>query len=132
MLVSPFFPLNLYESTLGFNTDNSSPGNTTSSNSNIAPHHGLALGNHSEIGLDFILSYSSASSGSSDLSISTDIFYKRYFVIKNKLGWYLQFYGGIGSSKNKYNSYDSVGTMVEYTNESKIYNLGIAPEFIIS
>ena len=113
--------------TLGFNAANSSPGSKTSSNTNIAPHIGLSIGKHAVIGFDFSFSYSSGSSSLSNLFFSSYVFYRRYFVLKNKLGWYLQFNGGVGWSKDEYNVYDSAGNTSKTISRSQIYNLGITP-----
>jgi hypothetical protein len=88
--------------TAGFN--NSTAFGT--SNANLAPHIVYAVGNNSVIGLNFAFSYSTQNLTGwkrRDLNLASNIIYRKYFVIKNNLGWYSGFSvgGGIGFDKQK-------------------------------
>jgi hypothetical protein len=63
------------------------------------------------------------------LTFSTNLFYRKYIVIKNKLGCYLQFEGGMGWSKNEYVNFDSLSGLHIQIEKDRIYNLGITPGF---
>jgi hypothetical protein len=110
----------------GLNSNNSNPTYTTS-NANITPHIGLGIGKNSVIGLGFGFSYSSNSGMQSNLDLSTNIFYKKYFVIKNKLGYYLQLHGGVTVSTSKYTVIDSSGNANKTSYKEYSYSLGIIP-----
>jgi hypothetical protein len=110
----------------GLNSANSNS-NYSTSNANFAPNIGLAIGRNSVIGLGFGLAYSSNSVQQSFLSFSSSVFYKKYFIIKNKLGYYLQLHGGILFETNKFNAIDSSGNTSKIRYKSYVYNVGITP-----
>jgi len=111
----------------GFNSANLNANSYTSSNANFTPDIGVAIGKNSVIGLGFGLNYSSNSEQESSLDFSSDLFYKKYFVVKNKLGYYLQLHGGILLATSKFTSADSSGGIVKTNYKSDNYSFGITP-----
>ena len=97
-------------------------GNSTlysSSNAYIAPHIGYAVGNNSVVGLKLQFNYSTQKYVSDikmrDLMLNSTFFYKKYFVIKNKVGWYSELYAGGGITFDKV-KYDSTGFFTKNQN----------------
>ena len=58
---------------------------------------------------------------------SSNVFYKKYFVIRNKLGYYLQLHGGILLATDKFTYPDSSGSTIKTNYKSYNYNVGITP-----
>ena len=110
----------------GFNSANSNS-NYSTSNANFAPNIGVAIGKNSVIGLGFGLAYSSNSVQQSILNFSSSVFYKKYFVLKNKLGYYLQLRGGILLATNKFTYIDSSGSTMKVNYKSYSCSVGITP-----
>ena len=113
---------------IGINAGNSSSMGYSTSNVNILPHIGLAIGKNSVLGLNFgIIYYNSSSGGFSTLTFATNLFYKKYYVLKNKLGWYLEPGGGAGWSENRQTAIDSTGAIFKIKNTTRYYIFGIVP-----
>jgi hypothetical protein len=113
--------------TFNFSNSNASPPSNASSNANISPHLGLAVGRNSVMGLSFSFGYYSNSPGQKNLSFSSNVFYRRYIVLKNKLGCYLQYNGGVALSKSTEYIFDSTGASVKSNLYGQTYNLGFTP-----
>ena len=111
----------------GINANSANSSSYTTSNANFAPHIGLAIGKNSVIGLGFGLSYSSNSAAQSNFDFSSSVLYKKYFVIRNKLGYYLQLHGGILLATNKFTYIDSSGSAMKTNYKSYSYSVGITP-----
>lgn len=138
IIVSSFYSLKaqidkgdwLLGGSFGFNSTNAYVNNSnsyTNSNGNFEPNVGVAIGKNSLIGLGFGLSYSTNSSHQSSLGFSSDLFYKKYFVIRNKMGCYLQLQGGILLETSKYTVIDSSGSSLKSNYKSYFYTAGITP-----
>ncbi len=72
--------------TFNFNNSNSAPPSFATSNANLAPRLGLAVGRNSVMGLDLGFSYLAGSQGQKSLAFSANAFYRKYIILKNKLG----------------------------------------------
>jgi hypothetical protein len=90
---------------LGYNSSNYTIFSSTS-NATISPRVSYAIGNNSVIGISGNFSHGKSKAVNSDdkvtsIGYSASAFWRRYFPVQNKLGWYSEFTGGIGGSSNK-------------------------------
>ena len=115
---------------LGYNTNNST-GNFASSNINFNPHIGLAIADNSVIGLSFQFGYNTQKYNASNfaskihnLNFFSAAFFKKYYAIKNKIGWYGQLNAGAGIQKSI--DYDSSGVKTS-TSTTQNYTVGFTP-----
>lgn len=112
----------------GYNTTNNNQANNTFSysNTNISPRFSYAIGQNSLIGLKLGFAYSKNKSAnnnySTNTSFGTNLFWRKYFFIKNKLGWYTELQGGIGKTISK--TYFISSTT---KNKSTNYTIGAIP-----
>lgn len=117
--------------TLGFNSNNGNGTNQTSSstsNANIAPHIGLAVGGNSVVGLNFSANFQTTSGGFHSWSYVPNVFFKHFFQVKNRFGLYGQLSGGAGWSKSDYQTADPVtGNLTKSHITSSLYNVGLVP-----
>lgn len=120
----------LLGATMGYSNGNNSQQysnmthSSSSSNTNVSPRIGLAIGKNSVIGLKAGFStgnYNSDNYSSSSTNFSCNLFWRKYTSIKNKLGWYSEFGGGILWGKTKSSS--------PSINKQKItsYSIGFTP-----
>ncbi len=108
-------------------TNNNQANNTFSySNTNISPRFSYAIGQNSLIGVKIGFAYSKTKSlnnnYSTNTSFGTNLFWRKYFSIKNKLGWYTELQGGIGKTISK-TTFSSSTTKNKSTN----YSIGAIP-----
>ncbi len=108
----------LLGATMGFNSSTSNNPSGSSSNTNLSPRIGMAIGNNSVLGLKTNFGYSTSKSEtnsdkSNSTNIGTSIYWRRYMPIKKQLGWYLEPSAGFSTGntvtknsigKTKYNS----------------------------
>ena len=113
--------------TFNFNNSNAGPPAFATSNANISPHLGLAVGRNSVMGLNLGFSYSNSGNGQTTWTFSANPFYRKYIPLKNKLGCYLQYYGGVAWAKSAQIFPDSTGANVKHNYFSNSYNLGFTP-----
>jgi hypothetical protein len=118
----------LFGGSLGINVNNGNNGNSASnSNTSIAPHLAYALGKNSVIGLNFNFGYSTSAYDLYNLGLATNLMYKKFFLIKNKFGWYAQLIGGVGWGENSSFIYDSLGNFHKGKSNYYTYNIGFVP-----
>jgi hypothetical protein len=109
----------------GVNTGNTGG---TSSNANLTPHLSMGIGHNSVLGLGFGFNYYTASGGEKEFSVSGNLYYKKYFVLKNKVGWYLQAAGGVGWSRTEQPFLDSTGTVTQkVSSNNNTYTASLTP-----
>lgn len=116
--------------TFGFNTANSGPNTIYSnytSNANIAPHIGYAIGKNSVLGINLAATRFRSSNDFDAFSLTTNALYRKYFPLKNKFGAYLQLSGGIGWSKTKQIFLDTTGNLKSSTYSNRSYSAGVVP-----
>jgi len=101
--------------------------NYPNSNTGISPHIAYAIGKNSVVGLNFNFNYNTASDSYHYLAFSTNILYKKYFVIKHKLGWYTQLGGGIGWSRSTLTTIDQSGQEEKIVRNGNLFSVGVAP-----
>lgn len=95
----------LLGATMGVNYGHSDPLTSSSSNSSLSPRIGLGIGQNSVLGLRVIATYSTNKSEISiakttEMSVGTSVFWRKYMPIKKQLGWYVETNGGIYFGKN--------------------------------
>ncbi|HTQ28976.1 MAG TPA: hypothetical protein VMI35_12645 [Puia sp.] len=112
--------------TVGFN--NGSYPASSYSNAGISPHIAMAVSNQAAIGFGIGANYSATENAEKSVGISGSVFYRKYFLIKDKLGWYLHTSATLGWSKDEQSFLDSTGTTYTktYTN-SQNYTLSVTP-----
>ena len=101
--------------TIGLNTASAN----STSNVNLAPHIGYALGNNSVIGMNLSFNYSTANyvaEKQHNLGLNSTVFFRKYFTIKENFGWYSGFYAGGGFSFDKQIEADSTHTTTKNQN----------------
>jgi hypothetical protein len=109
-----------------YNNSNGTGFNTTS-NANISPRISLAVGTNSVIGLKASL-YSMVSKAddrdekNKSTSYGIGLFWKKYMLIKNHIGWYTELNGGATFS----NATQYINSS-KYKNTSTAYGLGAIP-----
>lgn len=104
--------------TLSIGTNNYSGGNNTS-NTNLNPRIGYAIGSNSTLSLrlGFGINTGKSPYGSNRYTnFSAGISWKRFFSIKEKFGWYTDVYGNASTGSSRQTSPSSV--------TSKITNIG--------
>jgi hypothetical protein len=104
----------------GYNSSNYNAG-PSSSNANILPHIGYAIGKNSVMGLSLSISNYTSESDYKIFNLSINAYYKKFFPIKEKFGAYLQVNAGIGWTKNSNYIYDSLGIYTKLTNNAHSY-----------
>lgn len=112
---------------LSINASNGNGSQYSNSNSGISPHVAYAIGKNSTIGLNFNLNYTTSSSDYKYLSFSTNLLYRKYFVIKDKVGWYTQFSGGIGWSQATQTYTDQGGQVQKSKIHGNLYTAAFVP-----
>lgn len=95
----------LLGATMGINYWNSDPLTSSSSNSSLSPRIGFGIGQNSVLGLRSSVIYSTNKSETSivkttEMSIGTSVFWRKYMPIKKQFGWYAETNGGIYFGKN--------------------------------
>src|SRR5882672_936468 len=92
---------------LGFNSNTTSVSNvsTTGSNSNLSPELGLAIGKNSVLGLRGGFYYSplkdAAGNKQTYFEMTAGAFWKRFFPINEKIGWFTDLEMAYSYSENK-------------------------------
>jgi hypothetical protein len=81
---------------------------SSSSNTNLAPHIGLAIGQNSVLGLQTNFGYQHSKPGDNNgawegtnTSVGVGLYWKKFMPIKDKIGWYLEPNASFGYAKNK-------------------------------
>ena len=81
---------------------------SSSSNANIAPRIGLAIGQNSVLGLQTSFGYQHSKPGdntgaweSNYINVGAGLYWRKFIPIKNKIGWYLEPNASFGYGKNK-------------------------------
>ncbi len=117
--------------TLGFNSNNGNGTNQASfstSNTNIAPHIGFAVGNNSVVGLNFSANFQTTNGGFHSWSFVPNVFFKHFFQVKNRFGLYGQLSGGAGWSRSEFQTTDPVtGSLTKSHVTTSLYNVGLVP-----
>ncbi len=95
----------LLGATAGFNYWNSDQVSSSTSNTNLSPRIAFGIGQNSVLGLRAAVTYSTVKSETSiakttEMSIGTSLFWRKYMPIKKQLGWYVETNGGIYFGKN--------------------------------
>ena len=118
----------LLGATLGFNY-NSQNNNPSGSNTNISPRLSLGIGHNSTLGLAASFGYNTYKSAdgfdkNTGISFGSTLFWKKYYTIKNRFGWYTQLEGSFNTGKVKYKN-----STTEFTNRNISYGGGLVPGF---
>jgi hypothetical protein len=102
---------------------------SSSSNANIAPRIGLAIGQNSVLGLKTSFGYQHSKPGdntgaweSTNINIGAGLYWRKFMPIKNKVGWYLEPNASFGYGKSKYKNGSE-----KTESSSKGYSASIVP-----
>lgn len=96
----------LLGASLGTGTISSSStgSNTSNSNANLSPRIGFGIGNNSILGARFNVAYGRTKSEGSDgkssiFSYGAFLYWRKLLPISKQIGWYVEPYGGISSTR---------------------------------
>jgi hypothetical protein len=108
--------------------NSNSPGNISTSNSNLHPKIGYAIGNNSVLNLTLGYNHvksedANGNTTSKNSSFTTGLTWQKFFPIKDKVGWYTDLYGTMSSGKY---TQDNGGGNINKTRTTG-YGVGISP-----
>jgi len=114
--------------TFGYGNSNS-PGNSSSSNANLNPSIGYAIGKNSVLSIRLGYSHGKSEDANGNYvskytGFSTGMAWKKFFPIKDKLGWFTDLYGAFSSGSIK-QQYTPGSSMSKSTSTG--YSAGVNP-----
>ena len=112
--------------TFGYGSSNSQ-GNSSNSNANLSPRIGYAIGRNSVLSVRLGYNYSKSEDAtgnnvSKNSSFSAGLSWQKFFLIKEKLGWFTDLSGSLSRGYTKYQSTGNISK-----SNSTGYSVGVSP-----